>query len=118
LRTFDKKFGVMEWQTQLVPTYGWYNHKHEAYVVGDKIDTSGPVTLNSPMGTKADPLAQIHPFKTHRAKQPYDKEQKILATPKWFEVSGAISIGTRRSRGYGCRETQVPGNTALLKPAW
>jgi len=99
LTTYDKRYGLMRWQRNLVPTYGWWDRSSNAYVVGDKIG-SPPVVLNAPAGDKADPGSRIYPFKIHGAKQPYDKEQQILATPKlannyWkdYDWSRAISAG-------------------------
>jgi len=117
--TYDRKLGAMEWAKNLVPTYAWYDHTHEAYVLGDKISPYGVVSLNAPMGSKEDPASKVHPFKVHNAVQPYDKEEKILVVPKFeggywvhFDWDRAIregmeAVGVPYSGSHGFVETRM-----------
>jgi octaheme c-type cytochrome (tetrathionate reductase family) len=80
---YDKKIGAQKWAKNLVPEYLWYDGTREAHIIGDKIDPSGAVDLNRPLGERIDPTARIYPFKVHSAIQPYDTELSILVVPRF-----------------------------------
>jgi len=116
---YDKKFGTLTWGKDLVPAYLWYNGTRGASRVSDKIDITGAVILNAPIGEKRNPAARIYPFQMHAALQPYDKGNDVLAVPKllddywkYFDWPKAISAGMRQvgisySGEYGFVETRI-----------
>ena len=77
-RAFDSKKGKWEWDSYLMPEYRWFNGEVAYKTVGEKIDPSKVVEINSPQGDASDPKARIWPFKIHRGKQAYDPELKNL----------------------------------------
>ena len=77
-RAFDSKKGNWTWDSFLVPEYRWFNGKVDFKVVGEKIDPTQVVEINSPQGSANEPGARIWPFKIHRGKQAYDPELKNL----------------------------------------
>jgi len=81
--TYDKKYGTRTWGRDVVPVYRWFDGTRQTYILGDKIDPSKPVVLNAPLGEKQNIQARIYPFKVHRAVQPFDAEQNILAAVKF-----------------------------------
>lgn len=74
--------GRFKYKREVVPEYYWFNGKTTRYLKGDKMDPSKVTNLNHPMGDIADPKAKIWPFKVHRGKQIYDKNNKIFLIPK------------------------------------
>jgi octaheme c-type cytochrome (tetrathionate reductase family) len=77
-RAFDSKKGNWTWDSFLIPEYRWFNGKVNFKTVGDKIDPTKVVEINSPQGSTNEPGARIWPFKIHRGKQAYDPELKNL----------------------------------------
>ncbi|MBI1936613.1 MAG: tetrathionate reductase family octaheme c-type cytochrome [Ignavibacteriales bacterium] len=77
--------GSFEWGKNLKPDYVWFNGTASHYLLGDKIqDTTKPLVLNELHGSYHDTESKIVPVKIHRAKQPYDPENKILIQPKLY----------------------------------
>lgn len=76
--------GSFEWEGNVVPDYRWYDGRIEYTMIGEKIDDTDVVNINSISGKYGDPDARIWPFKVMRGKQPYDKKNKILALPHLF----------------------------------
>ena len=77
--------GSFEWGRNLKPEYTWFNGTASHYLLGDKIeDTTKPVVLNPLNGSYADPDSKIIPVKIHRARQPFDPQNKILIQPKLY----------------------------------
>lgn len=111
--------GEFVYGTEIVPEYHWFNGTSERYLLGDKIDPSKPVDINNPLGDVRDRNARIWPFKVHRAKQPYDLDNKVLVPPRtsgeggfwhkfdWNEALrlGAQDVGLDYSGHYGFVET-------------
>lgn len=76
--------GAFRWEKNVKPEYVWFNGKAEHYALGDKIDTSKVVQLNTLLGSYKDPKAKIIPTKVHRGRQIYDTENMILINPHLF----------------------------------
>ncbi len=105
----------------VVPEYRWFNHTADRYLVGDKIDPEGTTILNNPRGSRKDAHAQIHPFKVHRGKQPYDAGNRYLIPPvtageggywhvfDWDQAMrlGAKSVGLEYSGNYAFAKTEM-----------
>jgi octaheme c-type cytochrome (tetrathionate reductase family) len=79
--TYLKIKGEFVYDSDVVPEYLWYNGTAERYLLGDPIDPEQVTRINTPRGDRADPAARIHPFKVHRARQPYDVGSSRLAQP-------------------------------------
>jgi len=80
--------GKFTYETNVVPTYAWFNGTTGAYAIGDKIDPTKMTVLNQPMGDKNDPDAKIMPFKVHTGKQIYDTKFSYFITPKVWGPKG------------------------------
>ncbi|MBD3869188.1 MAG: Ni/Fe-hydrogenase cytochrome b subunit [Acidobacteria bacterium] len=104
LPDWPEQAGVETWVRDLVPEYRWYDGTRKVKVLGETIDPRKTVYLNQPEGDKRNPGALISAFKTHRAMQPYDTENKTLVIPKlwggfWqhFNLEVAIREGMEES---------------------
>jgi len=84
---YMKKKGHFTYGKNIVPTYAWYNGTAGAYLLGDQV-TEDVVRLTYPKGDIKDKKAKIFPFKVHTGKQPYDKKNNTLITPKVFGKGG------------------------------
>lgn len=82
--TYHTKKGEFRWAMDEPPEYRWYNGQADQLLVGEKIDDSQVVAINPLHGGYDDPKSRIWPVKVHRGKQPYDKKNKVLITPKLF----------------------------------
>lgn len=82
--TYHTKKGYFEWGQHVKPEYLWFNGEAEHYMLGDKVDTTEPVQLNTLLGSYSDPNAKIVPVKVHRGRQIYDTEHNILINPHLF----------------------------------
>ena len=76
--------GSFKWEGDVVPEYYWYDGRIDYTLMGQKIDDTDVVNINSISGKYGDPDSRIWPFKVMRGKQPYDKKNKILALPHLF----------------------------------
>ena len=82
--TYHTLKGAFVWKKHVKPEYVWFNGKAKHYMLGDKIDTSKAVVLNTLLGSYEDPEAKITPVKVHRAKQIYDTENQTIINPHLF----------------------------------
>lgn len=73
--------GSFEWGRNLKPDYAWFDGTASHYLLGDVVDET-PVAINRLHGRYEDPDAKIVPVKVHRARQPFDEENRILVQPK------------------------------------
>ncbi|MEI7902021.1 MAG: Ni/Fe-hydrogenase cytochrome b subunit [bacterium] len=99
---YEKKFGALTWGKNVVPAYRWFDGTRETRMVGDKIQTSGTVSLTAPLGERQNPQARIYPFKVHQAMLPYDAEKKTLVAPQlwdgyWkdYDWTNAVAAGMK-----------------------
>ena len=102
----DPRFGEQTWGQNVVPEYRWFDGTRRNTQFGDKIDPSRPVVLNAPLGDKHNAQAKIFPFKLHRAVQPYDRGQNVLAAVKFedglwkdYDWAKAVEEGMRAVGG-------------------
>lgn len=86
--TYLKIKGEFIYEQNVLPEYAWFNRSVERYLLGDKIDHGKTTVLNKPRGDIHDASAKIWPFKVHRAKQPYDKENDYLMAPTTSGAGG------------------------------
>lgn len=111
--------GEFRWAKNVVPTYAWYNGSSERYLKGDRFDPKKPLYLTRPKGSIQDKKAKIYPFKVMAGKQPYDTQNRYLATPHTFggywthmDWQKAITDGMKvsglpYSGHYGFAETRM-----------
>ena len=115
--------GSFVWKKNVVPEYYWFNGKAKHYVLGDKIDTTNAVQLNTLLGSYSDKMAKIVPVKTHRGRQIYDAELNTMILPHLFgkdstaywknydwnkaAKTGMESIGEPYSGKYGFTSTEM-----------
>ena len=78
--------GSFIWGKQLKPDYVWFNGTASHYLLGDTLDPSKVLEMNTLYGSYDDPDSKIYPVKIHRAKQIYDVGNKYLIQPKLVEV--------------------------------
>jgi octaheme c-type cytochrome (tetrathionate reductase family) len=76
--------GSFVWKNNVVPEYQWFNGKALHYVIGEKVDTSKVVELNTLEGSYSDKQSKIIPVKVHRGKQIYDTGNEYLIVPHLF----------------------------------
>jgi octaheme c-type cytochrome (tetrathionate reductase family) len=74
--------GSFVWGKNLKPDYIWFNGTASHYLIGDTIDPTKPVVLNTLYGSYDDPDSKIYPVKIHRANQIYDTQNKYIIQPK------------------------------------
>ncbi len=86
---YHTKKGEMRWARNVVPEYRWFNGGMSYITLQDRIDPSGLVEINRPVGSYDDPESRIYPFKVHKGKQPFDPEYKTLIVPKLFGKKGS-----------------------------
>ena len=103
--TYLKIKGDFHYETDVVPTYRWFNGSNAyRYLLEDPITPTLPTMINLPAGDIKDPNAKIFPFKVHVAKQPYDTVNKTLLAPRTVrrgrlldDLRLAFSAGAGRS---------------------
>ena len=113
--------GEFLYEQDSVPEYRWFDESVDRYLVGDRIDPSRVTAINPPRGSIGDERARIWPFKIHRARQPYDVENRFLLPPltggkdgywtrfDWDDAfrKGAGFSGLKYSGKYGFAETEM-----------
>jgi len=113
--------GEFVYDSAVIPAYEWFDMTVDRYLLGGTIDDTKMVDLNRPRGQRGSPGAKIWPFKLHLAKQPYDKESKMLIPPVtagkggyWHEFDwdkamgmGAKLVGLEYSGQLGFVETRM-----------
>lgn len=86
--TYNKKKGEFIWAKNVKPEYYWHNGTAKYYKIGETLDPSKPLQLNSLNGSIEDPDSKISPFKVMRGKQPYDSANNYLIVPKLYGENG------------------------------
>jgi len=82
--TYHSKKGSFKWANNVSPEYVWFNGKAKHYMLGDKIDSTKVVTLNTLLGDYNDENSKIVPVKVHRGRQIFDPVNEILIVPHLF----------------------------------
>lgn len=78
--------GSFVWGKELKPDYVWFNGTASHYLLGDTLDPSKILDINTLHGSYDDPDSKIYPVKIHRAKQIYDTQNRYLIQPKLVEI--------------------------------
>ena len=77
--------GNFTWGKNVEPEYVWFNGTADHYIIGDKVDTTKPIAMNTLRGNYEDPESQIIPVKVHRARQQFDPVYGNLISPKLYD---------------------------------
>lgn len=118
---YNSKKGDFRWEENVIPEYTWFNGTVDYTLLGDRIDPTKVVPINSFRGNSDDPDARIWPVKVMRGKQPYDVGNSTLAVPhtvgkdgfwKTFEwgpalAKGMAAAGAPYSGDFGFVETRM-----------
>ena len=81
---YHSKKGSFVWKKNVKPDYLWFNGYARHYIMGDKIDPTKTVELNTLLGNYSDRRSKIVPVKIHRGKQIYDKEYNYMIIPHLY----------------------------------
>ncbi len=76
--------GTFVWDKNVVPEYLWFNGTARHYVMGDKVDTTNSIELNTLLGSYDDKNSKIIPVKVYKARQIYDPVNSTLISPHLF----------------------------------
>ncbi|MCB9452614.1 MAG: tetrathionate reductase family octaheme c-type cytochrome [Anaerolineaceae bacterium] len=120
--------GSFVYESNILPTYAWFNGNVDRYFLGDPIDPNLITVLNAPEGDIDDPNALIWPFKIHEALQPYDTVYNYLLQPKtvgeggfWTDFDwdqalrlGSDTVGMAYSGQYGFATTDMYWNLSHM----
>lgn len=107
--TYMKQKGNFIWGKDVAPTYAWYRGDAGAYLPGDRINPNQVTPLSYPLGSRTDSRAKIYPFKVHRGKQIYDKQNGYMITPKVFGEGGYWkTFDWDQAARLGMAETGLP----------
>lgn len=120
LDDYDKKKGEFVWEKNVTPSYYWHNGKADYYSIGDKIDPSKVLELNSLNGNIRDPQAKITPFKVMKGRQPYDPKNKYLIVPKLYGKDGYWSTFDWKSaseKGMKTVDLEFSGEVGFIETA-
>ncbi|HVO12884.1 MAG TPA: tetrathionate reductase family octaheme c-type cytochrome [Vicinamibacteria bacterium] len=104
--------GSFRWGRQLKPEYAWFDGTASHYLLGDRVEQA-PVKINRLFGSYAEPDAKIVPVKVHRARQPFDEENRLLVQPKLagtHDGDGALwrDFDWQRSASEGMKLVGLP----------
>lgn len=81
---YDTQKGDFTWEKNVIPEYIWFNGDVEFTLIGDEIDPSGVVPINTFMGSPDDGRSRIWPVKVFAGNQPYDTGNNVLVVPHLF----------------------------------
>ncbi len=107
-KTYMSQRGSMTWEKNVQPEYIWFKGTAGHYLLGDPIEPSNTVKMNSLNGEFTDGRSKIIPVKVHRANQLYDAELLTLVQPQltskskgdggyWkdFDWNSSVGIGMK-----------------------
>ena len=82
--TYHSMKGTFVWENKVTPEYYWFNGKADHYLLGDKVDTTNAIQINSLLGSYEDENSKIVPVKVHRSRQIYDPVNHLMILPHLF----------------------------------
>ena len=83
---YDSKKGNFTWESNVIPTYTWFNGKVDYTLRETKLDPTQVVKINTFEGSPSDGKSMIWPMKVFHGKQPYDVGNNQLVV---FHTYGA-----------------------------
>jgi hypothetical protein len=78
LLSYHGHYGSFEWDKNIRPEYTWFDGTITYTKMGDEIDPSGTVQVNTLHGSYDNPNTRLWPVRVVRGVQPYDTEQNAL----------------------------------------
>jgi octaheme c-type cytochrome (tetrathionate reductase family) len=78
LMSYHGHYGAFEWDENIRPEYVWFDGTITYTKVGDEIDPSETVQVNTLHGSYNNPKARLWPVRVERGVQPYDSEENTL----------------------------------------
>lgn len=96
---YVNKKGSFVWDTNVVPTYMWFDGKTKYFSLTEKLPLEyengeqKPLILTQQHGSADDPGSRIWPMKVMKGIQPYDKKNQVLAAPHLFPSKGKEDKG-------------------------
>ena len=116
--TYASIKGTFTWQRDVRPDYVWFDGTAGHYLLGDHVESSNPIAVNTLYGRYDEPDAKIVPVKVHRANQIYDPVTMMLIQPKLFAPNapqiGRVLEGLRLADGG--RGGNEIGRAAVQRP--
>jgi len=82
--TYHSQKGSFKWANNVVPEYTWFNGNASHYILGEQVDTTGPVQINTLHGDYHDKESILVPVKVHRGKQIYDPVNNTMIQAHLF----------------------------------
>ena len=117
------KKGSFQWENNVKPEYLWFKGEARHYLMGDKVDSTSPVQLNSLLGSYQEKNSLIIPVKVHRGRQIFDTENSTMILPHlfgkdstaywnaynwdWAAEAGMRSVGLPYSGKYSFVSTEM-----------
>ncbi len=109
--TYHTKKGSFIWGKNVKPEYIWSNGEARHYIMGDKIDPTKTVHLNSFKGEYSDKNSKIVPVKRFLGKQIYDSENNYMIIPHLFgkdTTSYWLNFDWNKAAKVGMEEVGLP----------
>jgi octaheme c-type cytochrome (tetrathionate reductase family) len=111
--TYASIKGTFTWSSNVKPEYIWFNGTASHYLMGDTIDPSKPVAMNTLYGGYDDPDSKITPVKVHKATQIYDTQHRYLIQPKTYSSAPGDSgfwreFNWSKAAAAGMKEVGLP----------
>lgn len=85
---YDSKKGDFKYESNVIPTYIWFNGTVDYTLRDTKLDPTQLVRINRFEGSPTDGKSKIWPVKIFTGKQPYDKTTHQLLIPHTYGVEG------------------------------
>lgn len=85
---YDSKKGDFKYESNVIPTYIWFNGTVDYTLRDTKLDPTQLVRINRFEGSPTDGKSKIWPVKIFTGKQPYDKATQQLLIPHTYGVQG------------------------------
>jgi octaheme c-type cytochrome (tetrathionate reductase family) len=81
---YNFKKGDFTWETNVTPTYMWFDGTIDWNTVGEEVDSSELIKLAAPTAAMGDEGAKIFPFKEMLGRQMFDAGNNVMAVPFLF----------------------------------
>jgi octaheme c-type cytochrome (tetrathionate reductase family) len=84
IEVYNFKKGEFVWETDLTPTYMWFDGEMDWATVGEELDSSEVIKLAAPTAVMDSDSAKIFPFKEMRGRQAFDAGNDMMVVPFLF----------------------------------
>ena len=108
-------------ETNLTPTYAWYDGTSEVYVLGETVTDNVPMkdgayVLGAPNGDVASDGAKIHPMKEHTSKLALHNDKDVFIGHSTFEFFRTGSFDAAVQSGLSQTEGMQEGDDYTVTP--